>query len=254
MPRLPPSGRLSPGLVPTPFYEQWGIGKNGVLEFISNFEMLNGLLQWNRRSSSTPASTSSSGDRRRDDPVSDHRQDDPLERGRRARPGLRAHRSSQGLRRAPRRPPARPAQRPAPGRHRSSGSSAASSADDPDRDGVLTHGRGQDVVRLDHGARLRRRAGFRPRRRRRLRLRQPDHRRPVHAVDPGCVSRDERTSTASMPAAVRSRPTPGTTPRSSRAATSSTRTCRSVAEPMARRPLPGPPLVVRAGSASPSPC
>lgn len=46
---LPSSNRLSPGLVPTPFYEQWGIGKNGVFEFISNFEMLNGLLQWNWR-------------------------------------------------------------------------------------------------------------------------------------------------------------------------------------------------------------
>jgi peptide/nickel transport system permease protein len=44
---LPPSGRLSPGLVPTPFYEQWGLSGNGVLEFISNFEILNGLLQWN---------------------------------------------------------------------------------------------------------------------------------------------------------------------------------------------------------------
>ena len=44
---LPPSGRLSPGLVPTPFYEQWGLGGNGVLEFISNFEAFNGLLQWN---------------------------------------------------------------------------------------------------------------------------------------------------------------------------------------------------------------
>ena len=44
---LPPSGRLSPGLVATPFYEVWGLGGNGVLEFISNFEILNGLLQWN---------------------------------------------------------------------------------------------------------------------------------------------------------------------------------------------------------------
>jgi peptide/nickel transport system permease protein len=44
---LPPSGRLSPGLVPTPFYEQWGLSGNGVLEFISNFQVLNGLLQWN---------------------------------------------------------------------------------------------------------------------------------------------------------------------------------------------------------------
>ena len=44
---LPPSCRLSPGLVPTPFYEQWGLSGNGVLEFISNFEILNGVLQWN---------------------------------------------------------------------------------------------------------------------------------------------------------------------------------------------------------------
>ncbi len=46
---LPSSNRLSPGLVPKPFYEQWGIGKNGVFEFLSNFEMLNGFLQWNWR-------------------------------------------------------------------------------------------------------------------------------------------------------------------------------------------------------------
>ncbi len=44
---LPPSGRLSPGVVATPFYEQWGWSENGVLQFISNFEVLNGLLQWN---------------------------------------------------------------------------------------------------------------------------------------------------------------------------------------------------------------
>jgi peptide/nickel transport system permease protein len=44
---LPSNNRLSPGVVPTPFYEQWGLGGNGVLEFLSNFEMLNGLLQWN---------------------------------------------------------------------------------------------------------------------------------------------------------------------------------------------------------------
>ncbi len=46
---LPSSQRLSAGLIPKPFYEQWGLGKNGVLEFISNFEMFNGLLQWNWR-------------------------------------------------------------------------------------------------------------------------------------------------------------------------------------------------------------
>jgi peptide/nickel transport system permease protein len=44
---LPPSGRLSPGLVPTPFYEQWGLPETGVFTFISNFEVLNGLLLWN---------------------------------------------------------------------------------------------------------------------------------------------------------------------------------------------------------------
>ena len=44
---LPPSGRLSPGLVATPFYERGDSSGNGVLEFISNFEILNGLLQWN---------------------------------------------------------------------------------------------------------------------------------------------------------------------------------------------------------------
>ena len=44
---LPPSGRLSPGLISRPFYEAWGLGPNGVFDFISNFEVLNGLLQWN---------------------------------------------------------------------------------------------------------------------------------------------------------------------------------------------------------------
>jgi peptide/nickel transport system permease protein len=46
---LPPSGRLSPGLVPTPFYEAWGLPENGVFTFISNFEVLNGILIWNWR-------------------------------------------------------------------------------------------------------------------------------------------------------------------------------------------------------------
>lgn len=46
---LPPSGRLSPGVVAQPFYEQWGLGGNGVLDFIANFELFNGLLQWNWR-------------------------------------------------------------------------------------------------------------------------------------------------------------------------------------------------------------
>jgi peptide/nickel transport system permease protein len=46
---LPPSGRLSPGLVPESFYQTWGLGENGVLEFVANFEVLNALLQWNWR-------------------------------------------------------------------------------------------------------------------------------------------------------------------------------------------------------------
>ncbi|CAN5181769.1 ABC transporter permease [soil metagenome] len=43
---LPPSGQLRAGLVPTPFYEQWGIGGNGVLEFIANIDLLNAVLIW----------------------------------------------------------------------------------------------------------------------------------------------------------------------------------------------------------------
>ena len=44
-----PCRRRAPvaGLIPTPFYEQWGLGQNGVLEFLANFEMLNAVLQWN---------------------------------------------------------------------------------------------------------------------------------------------------------------------------------------------------------------
>ena len=41
---LPPSGRLAPGVVATPFYQRWGWSKNGVLEFLSNFTVLNAVL------------------------------------------------------------------------------------------------------------------------------------------------------------------------------------------------------------------
>jgi peptide/nickel transport system permease protein len=46
---LPPSGRLSPGLMPDPFYKVWGLhvtsqAAQGVLEFISRLNMLNALL------------------------------------------------------------------------------------------------------------------------------------------------------------------------------------------------------------------
>ncbi|HEX9258005.1 MAG TPA: ABC transporter permease, partial [Acidimicrobiales bacterium] len=43
---LPASGRLTAGVISTPFYETWGLEKNGVLDFISNMEIVNGLLQW----------------------------------------------------------------------------------------------------------------------------------------------------------------------------------------------------------------
>ncbi len=47
--QLPPSGRLSPGMLPDPFYEVWGWevsspGLAGVLEFFSRLNILNSLL------------------------------------------------------------------------------------------------------------------------------------------------------------------------------------------------------------------
>ncbi|HJS18376.1 MAG TPA: ABC transporter permease [Anaerolineales bacterium] len=48
--QLPPSGRLSPGLIPVPFYEVWGLNLTegtfiyGVLDFLSRMNILNGLL------------------------------------------------------------------------------------------------------------------------------------------------------------------------------------------------------------------
>lgn len=43
---LPPSGRLSPGVVSPPFYEQWGLPENGFFEFISHFVLVNSVLIW----------------------------------------------------------------------------------------------------------------------------------------------------------------------------------------------------------------
>jgi len=43
---LPPSGRLSPGVVSTPFYEQWGWPSLGIFEFISHFVLINSILIW----------------------------------------------------------------------------------------------------------------------------------------------------------------------------------------------------------------
>ncbi|MGH9246166.1 MAG: ABC transporter permease [Acidimicrobiales bacterium] len=41
---LPPSGRLTAGIVPEPFYDKWGLGENGLFEFLSNIDLLNSLL------------------------------------------------------------------------------------------------------------------------------------------------------------------------------------------------------------------
>lgn len=52
--QLPPSGRLSPGMQPPPFYEVWGLAEQGaktsgilsIMDFISGFNLLNSLLIW----------------------------------------------------------------------------------------------------------------------------------------------------------------------------------------------------------------
>jgi peptide/nickel transport system permease protein len=49
--QLPPSGRLSPGMSPDPFYVVWGLnvastGALSVLEFISRLNMVNAILIW----------------------------------------------------------------------------------------------------------------------------------------------------------------------------------------------------------------
>ena len=44
---LPPSGRLKAGMIPEPFYEKWGLPETGIFEFISNMEILNGMLTLN---------------------------------------------------------------------------------------------------------------------------------------------------------------------------------------------------------------
>ena len=43
---LPTSGQLTPGTIPEPFYEVWGLGENSVLEFIANIDLLNAVLIW----------------------------------------------------------------------------------------------------------------------------------------------------------------------------------------------------------------
>ncbi len=43
---LPPSGQLTAGTVPTPFYEQWGMGQNALFEFVANIDIVNAVLIW----------------------------------------------------------------------------------------------------------------------------------------------------------------------------------------------------------------
>jgi peptide/nickel transport system permease protein len=43
---LPTSGQLTPGTIPEPFYEAWGIGENGLFEFVANIDLLNAVLIW----------------------------------------------------------------------------------------------------------------------------------------------------------------------------------------------------------------
>lgn len=43
---LPTSGELYPGTIPEPFYETWGMGENGVVEFLSNMTLVNAVLSW----------------------------------------------------------------------------------------------------------------------------------------------------------------------------------------------------------------
>jgi peptide/nickel transport system permease protein len=44
--QMPASGRLTPGVISPPFYESWGLPANGIFEFISNMEIVNGILLW----------------------------------------------------------------------------------------------------------------------------------------------------------------------------------------------------------------
>ena len=43
---LPTSGQLTPGTIPEPFYEVWGLPENSFLEFLANIDLLNAVLIW----------------------------------------------------------------------------------------------------------------------------------------------------------------------------------------------------------------
>jgi peptide/nickel transport system permease protein len=44
---LPPSGQLTPGVIPEPFYEAWGLPENGLFVFIANIDIVNAILTLN---------------------------------------------------------------------------------------------------------------------------------------------------------------------------------------------------------------
>ena len=183
---LPPSGRLSPGLVATPFYEMWGLSGNGVLEFISNFEILNGLLQWNwtlvvdaTQHLILPAIAVGTIPlaiiaRMTRSSLLDVLGQDYVRTARAKGFGELKVVRSHALRSAllpvvtvvgtvPRR---------------------AVRWGDPHRDDLRSDRRRQDAGRRHHVARLRRGAGLRPHRRHIVRVRQPDHRSAVHGLRP----------------------------------------------------------------------
>jgi peptide/nickel transport system permease protein len=43
---FPPSGQLTAGTIPEPFYDVWGLEKNTVFDFVANFDLLNAVLIW----------------------------------------------------------------------------------------------------------------------------------------------------------------------------------------------------------------
>ena len=96
---LPPSGQLTPGVIPEPFYEVWGLPENGLFEFISNIDIVNAILTLQlggvlgRRPAPHPARH-----RTGDHPHRHHRAHDPLEPARHARARLRADGPGQGPR------------------------------------------------------------------------------------------------------------------------------------------------------------
>ena len=123
---LPPSGRLSPGLVATPFYEQWGLERQrrARVHLQLRDPQRAAAVELGLVVDATPA-PHPPGDRRRHDPAGDHRQDDPVEPARRARARLRAHGPGQGLRRAHGRSHATPCAAPCCPSSPSSGSRSA---------------------------------------------------------------------------------------------------------------------------------